>query len=49
MKSTEFSKILYKKKHLQLHVNDVAFQGDCALPLAIKEFETPMQFFVYFF
>lgn len=45
----EFANIVWKHKNLQLHVNDVAFQGDSSLPMAIKELETPMQIFCYLF
>lgn len=49
VKSNAFSKILYKLSSLQLHVNDVAFQGDCRLPPTIRELESPLQLFCYFF
>lgn len=49
IKSKEFSKIIYRQQQIQLHVNEVAFQGDCRLPLVARELTTPMQFFLYFF
>ena len=49
--SNEFSKIIWrkKKKKMRLHVNEVAFRGDSALPSFIKELQTPMELFNYFF
>lgn len=47
--SKEFSNITWRKRQIQLHVNDVAFQGDSGLPPSIKELLTPMDFFNYFF
>lgn len=34
---------------MRLHVNEVAFRGDSSLPLAVKELQTPMELFNYFF
>lgn len=46
--SAEFSKIVWRKRSLCLHVNQVAFRGDSSLPSSIKELETPMEIFRYF-
>lgn len=34
---------------MRLHVNQVAFRGNSSLPSNIKELQTPMQIFQYFF
>lgn len=34
---------------MRLHVNEVAFRGDSSLPASIKELQTPMEFFNFFF
>ncbi|XP_049305004.1 piggyBac transposable element-derived protein 4-like isoform X2 [Bactrocera dorsalis] len=47
--SAEFSKIIWRKRSMCLHVNEVAFRGDSSLPSSIKELETPMEIFRYFF
>lgn len=47
--SKELSKLIWRKRSMCLHVNQVAFRGDSSLPLALKELRTPMQLFDYFF
>lgn len=36
-------------KKMQLHVNEVAFRGDCRLPQDIRALATPSDMFRYFF
>ncbi|XP_039968476.1 uncharacterized protein LOC126763933 isoform X2 [Bactrocera neohumeralis] len=47
--SAEFSKVIWRKRSMCLHVNEVAFRGDSSLPSSIKELRTPMEIFRYFF
>lgn len=47
--SSEFKNILWKKKHLELHRNEIVFCGDKSLPERFKELKTPFQCFMYFF
>lgn len=47
--STEFSKIVWRQKHMQLCVNEVVFRGNSTLPEQIRELDTPAQIFTYFF
>lgn len=48
-KTEAFSKILWKKCALQLHVNDVIFSGDDTLPEEMSSLTTPTEFVMYFF
>lgn len=34
---------------MQLHVNEVEFRGNTALPYTVKNLKTPMEYFGYFF
>ncbi|XP_032589372.2 piggyBac transposable element-derived protein 3-like [Drosophila mojavensis] len=45
----EPSKILWRQQFMQLHVNNVAFQGDSSLPAEIMNLKTPSEIFRYFF
>lgn len=47
--STEFAKILWRNNSIRLHVNEVAFRGNSALPDEVKNLKTPMDYFCYFF
>lgn len=49
VKSTEFTKILWKKKSLQLHRNDVVFRGNSQLPERFQQLKTPYSCFSYLF
>lgn len=42
-------RITWRKRPLIKHVNEVAFRGNSHLPEAIKELQTPLQIFNYFF
>lgn len=48
LKSTDFTNIVWKKKHLQLHQNQVSFRGDAHLPERFLKLKTPFQCFQYF-
>lgn len=48
-KSKEFASIVWKKRHLQLHRNEVVFQGEKRLPESYNDLKTPFQCFTYFF
>lgn len=43
-----FHKLTWRKKELQLHVNEVAYRGNSKLPDYIKELSTPLEIFFYF-
>lgn len=47
--SNEFRKIVWRQTSMQLHINEVVFRGNSTLPEEIRELETPMQIFCYFF
>lgn len=47
--ANEFSKTTWRERSMKLHVNEVAFRGDSSLPSEIKELQTPMEIFCYFF
>lgn len=49
VKSTEFSKILWRKKNLVLHRNEVAFRGETELPASFRELKTEYACISYFF
>lgn len=45
----KFPKLTWRKRDLQLHVNEVAFRGDSSLPAEVLALETPLQIFKHFF
>nr|XP_047128015.1 piggyBac transposable element-derived protein 4-like [Hydra vulgaris] len=47
--SDEFKQIVWRKKCMQLHVNEVAFRGSTDLPPVVKKLQSPLDFFNYFF
>lgn len=47
--SKELAKLLWRKRSMRLHVNEVAFRGNSSLPSDVKELHTPMNHFDYFF
>lgn len=47
--SDEFSKMIWQKKAMRLHVNEITFRGNSSLPDNVRELKTPMQIFCYFF
>ena len=47
--SKECKEILWRKKHLQLHKNEVVFRGSTMLPDSFKDLKTPFQCFTHFF
>ncbi|XP_067616603.1 piggyBac transposable element-derived protein 1-like [Eurosta solidaginis] len=47
--SLEFKNIVWRKRFMQLHVNEVAFRGKTDLPSEVKKLKTPIDFFTYFF
>lgn len=44
----EFRSIMWKKKNLQVHVNEIIFRGEKELPNDVKALKTPFDFFQYF-
>lgn len=46
--SREFKSMLWRKKNLQLHVNEVLFRGEKELPAEVKALKTPFESFHYF-
>ncbi|XP_046868914.1 piggyBac transposable element-derived protein 4-like [Drosophila willistoni] len=44
----EPSKVMWRQQSMQLHINNVAFQGDSSLPSKITDLKTPFQLFCYF-
>lgn len=47
--SKECKGILWRKRNLQLHKNDVVFRGNTKLPGSFMDLKTPYQCFSYFF
>lgn len=43
------SHVTWRKQNIQLHINEVAFIGNSALPPEIKDLKTPFELFSYFF
>ena len=43
--SLKFKSIIWKKKNLQLHVNEVAFLGKSELPAEFQNIKTPYDYF----
>lgn len=44
------SRLLWRKRSMRMHVNEVAFRGDSSLPMILKQkLQTPMEYFNYFF
>lgn len=48
-KNFQKKNVTWRKKEMQMHVNEVAFRGDSALPDSIKDLNTPLALFLYFF
>lgn len=46
--SSEFKKLLWKKRNLQVHVNEVIFRGTKEMPPAIAALKTPYEYFECF-
>ncbi|XP_046869383.1 uncharacterized protein LOC124462031 [Drosophila willistoni] len=44
----EPSKVMWRQQSMQLHINNVAFQGDSSLPSKITDLKTPFQLLCYF-
>ncbi|XP_017863878.1 PREDICTED: uncharacterized protein LOC108614317 isoform X1 [Drosophila arizonae] len=44
----EPSKVIWRHQSMQLHINNVAFQGDSSLPSKLTDLKTPYQLFCYF-
>lgn len=45
----KFAKLTWRKRSMQLHVNEVAFRGDSSLPEEVKQLKTPLQLFLHYF
>lgn len=46
--SLEFKKMVWRKRNLQLHVNELVFHGVKEMPAELKELKTPYDCFRYF-
>ncbi|KAJ8942814.1 hypothetical protein NQ318_022828 [Aromia moschata] len=44
----ELISIVWRKKHLQLHVNEIVFRGERVCPPTFKELDSPYKCFCYF-